>query len=641
MKYEQYTELIQRLEKYAEENPKGYEWRVAALGALGYVYFIGLIFLFLVVPLLGTGLLFLVPQLLFIVLKFAGKLIFVVILGVLSLFGIIWSLLRSLWTRVPPPEGYELSRQEAPKLFELVEKTSNALKSPRPQHILLIEDFNAAVMTLPRFGLFGKRTYLLVGLPLMQAVSPEQFEAVLAHEIGHISEKHSSFASWAYRLKETWGRFIESQELEGGNLSFLYAKFLNWYFPYFNAYSFVLCRQQEREADQYAVQLVGAKPLGEALINLEIKTRNLSEKFWKDVIDEAAFSKNPPKEVFTKMAVTFRESDRPQDLKCLSKAVAINTDYSDSHPSLAERLKTIGYWKDSDLPNLPEVATETASQMYFGDLETKFSNSFNDLWQERIRDQWQQRHDYLIEVQKKIDKLDEKAKNETLTFDEMYEKACLIAEKDGEKASLPLLQEIFQLNPEHTNVNFAIGTILLNDDDESGIGFIEQTMKLDRTARIAGSETIYYYLRSKGRDAEAKKYILNIEAEEEEVNLANQERQGVLPTDTFVEHDFPADKVEKMGQKIRYYDEIKAAYLVKKVVKHYPEIPFYVVFFDTKKQGWLGGGAKLNTDELLTVMVERLSEFGVHYFAVLEKDYETIKPRLEKLENVKFFENTK
>ena len=360
-----------------------------------------------------------------------------------------WSLLKSLWTKVPAPEGYELNKNEVPALFELVEKTADNLKSPRPQHIILIEDFNAAVMTLPRFGLFGKRTFLLVGLPLLQAISPVQFEAVLAHEIGHISEKHSSFASWAYRLKETWGRFIESQEAEGGNLSFLYAKFLNWYFPYFNAYSFVLCRQQEREADQYAVQLAGAKPLGEALINLEIKTRNLSDKFWKDVLDEAAFSKTPPREVYTRMALAFRESDKPQDLKNLSKAVAVNTDYSDSHPSLAERLKTIGYWKNTDLPALPNEVAETAAERYVGGLEKQFSDSFNRLWQERIRDQWQKRHYYLLEVQKKVREFEEKEGE--LTIDEMYEKACLIAEKDGEKVSLPLLMEIFTREPKHAS----------------------------------------------------------------------------------------------------------------------------------------------------------------------------------------------
>jgi Zn-dependent protease with chaperone function len=638
MKYEQYTSLIKELESYAAENPKGYERRVALLGMLGYAYFIGLILVFLLIPVLAVGLLILMPKLIFLVLKFAGKLIVLILIALASVLGVIWNFVKSFWAKVPTPEGYELNRADAPRLFEKVEKTCDFLKAPRPNHILLMEDFNAAVVTLPRFGVFGKKVYLLVGLPLMQAVSPEQFEAVLAHEIGHISEKHSSSAASAYRLRETWSRFIESQEADGHRLSFLYEKFLNWYFPYFNAYSFVLLRRQEREADEYAVQMVGAKPLGEALINTEVKSLHLSQKFWKDVLDEAAREKTPPRELFTRMASAFRESNKPQDLMNLSKAVRVNTDYSDSHPSLSERLKTMGYWRSSDLPELPAEVTETASRHYFGKDEEKYAGVFNALWQERVRDQWQQRHAYLFEAQKRIDELTEKAKTEELTPDELYERAGLIAERYGEKASLAALREMLEKNPDDAKTNFAIGTVLLNDEDEQGIGYLQKAMGLDRTLKMAGCETLYYYLRGKGRDEEAKKYVLEMEAEDEIVNLANRERAAVTPNDRFDRHDFDAGKLEKIRGKIRYYDEIQAMYLVRKTVEHYSEIPLYVMFVETKKKGWFGGEATLGSEDLLNVLVERLGEFGVHYFVILEKDFEALKPRLEQIEGAKIFQ---
>lgn len=638
MKYEQYTTLIKQLEEYAAKNPKGYERRVAALGALGYAYFAGLIIIFLLVPVLAVGLLILMPQLIWIILKLAGKLILLILVGLASVLGVIWSLIRSFWTKVPAPEGLEIKREDAPKLFEVVERTSDFLKSPRPDHILLIEDFNAAVVTLPRVGVFGKRVYLLVGLPLMQALSPVQFEAVLAHELGHISEKHGSSAALAYRLRETWGRFIESQEASGHKLSFLYEKFLNWYFPYFNAYSFVLLRRQEREADDYAVELAGARPLGEALINLEVKSRHLSQKFWKDVLDEAAREKIPPKALFTEMARAFRESNKPQDLMNLTKAVAINTDYSDSHPSLAERLKTIGYWHNSDLPALPEEISETASARYFGKSEERFSGIFDELWQERVKDQWKQRHEYLLEAQKKIDALEEKAKTETLSADELYSRAGLISECRGEEEALAALREMLEKYPDHAVANFGVGTILLENDDEAGIVFIEKAMRLDRTLKIPGCETLYYYLRSKGRDEEAKKYVLAIEAEEEIVNLAQNERAGVSPNDQFDRHDLPAETIEKIRGRIQYYDEIQAAYVVRKVVQYYSEVPLYVMFLDTQKKGWIGGGQMLNSEDLLNVMVERVGEFGIHYFAILEKEFAGLKPRLEQIENARIYQ---
>lgn len=638
MKYEQYTSLIEKLEDYAKENPKGYEWRVAALGALGYGYFLGLFFLFIILPILLVGLVIAVPQLLWILLKFGIKIVLFLIVALFGFLKVFWDVLGAFWTKIPAPEGTEIFRADAPKLFEKVEQICEFLKSPRPNHILLIEDFNAAVITVPRFGLFGKKVYLLIGLPLMQAITPEQFEAVLAHEIGHISGKHSRFSTWAYRLKETWGRFVASQEAEGNNLSFLYASFLNWYIPYFNAYSFVLCRRQEREADEFAVQYVGAKPLGEALINLEIKTRHLSQKFWKDVLDEAANDKTPPKELFTRMAMAFRETDKIQDLKNLSKAVAINTDYNDSHPSLAERLKTMGYWQNTDLPSLPSEAIETASCRYLGNLEEKYAVLFNQLWQERVKEEWQNRHDFLLDLQKRLDELDEKSKNEELSSDELYEKASLVAEKFGEKKSLPILLDIIEKFPEYANAQYAVGIILLNDDDERGINYIEKAIQIDKTLKMSGCEMIYYFLRSKGRDEEAKKYVLEIEAEEEIVNLANQERSGISPNDNFIEHDFSIETIEKICSKIQYYDEIQTAYLVKKDVQHYSEVPLYVLFFDTKKKGWLSDNTILNTEELLKVMVERLSEFGVHYFVVLENNLVSLKPKLEQINNAKIYQ---
>lgn len=636
MKYKEYTSLIRQLEKYAQENPKKYELRVNALGALGYGYFGMLILLFFVLPILFVGLIFFIPQLLYLVLKL-GKLLLLALLGFATAFGAIWSGLRAIWTKIPPPEGIELQKESAPQLFELVEKTSSFLKAPRPHHILLTEEFNAAVVTLPRYGVFGKRVYLIVGLPLMQALSPHQFEAVIAHEIGHISERHGKFASRAYRLRETWGRFIEAQEVQGHSFSVLYARFLNWYFPYFNAYSFVLCREHEREADKYAAKLVGAQPLGEALINIEIKNRNLNEKFWNEVLSGAAHEKSPPPEIYTKMALAFRENNKPVDLMNLSKAVAINTDYSDSHPSLSERLKTIGYWKDSDLPELPPEAEHTAAEKYLGKLEKEVSDIFNSEWREKVKPHWRQRHEYLLKAEKRLEELDAKAHTQELTEDEFYEKCCLLAERFGEKESLESLRNLLEKYPDYAPANYGLGCLLLNQDDESGIEYIRKAYALDRSFLINGCETIHYYLKSKGRDDEADNYILAIEDEQEIIGLAQMERSVITENDSFETHKMPPETIEKIRHRLQYYEEVQSAYLVRKKVKHYEEMPLHVLFFDTKKRGMIFKGDVMKTEDFLQAMVERLSEFGIHYFIVFEKDFKNMKPRIEKIEGAEIY----
>jgi hypothetical protein len=52
-----------------------------------------------------------------------------------------------------------------------------------------------------------------------------------------------------YQLHGIWSRFIELQELQENKFAFLYTKFVDWFFPYFSAYLFVLMRDREREAE--------------------------------------------------------------------------------------------------------------------------------------------------------------------------------------------------------------------------------------------------------------------------------------------------------------------------------------------------------------------------------------------------------
>ena len=98
---------------------------------------------------------------------------------------------------------------------------------------------------------------MVVGLPLLRALTPDEFRAVLAHEFGHLSGKHGRFSGWIYRVRQTWIQILTQVHQDRSYASFLFEPFLNWYAPYLNAYSFVLARTQEREADAYAVDFAG------------------------------------------------------------------------------------------------------------------------------------------------------------------------------------------------------------------------------------------------------------------------------------------------------------------------------------------------------------------------------------------------
>lgn len=639
MNYEKYVTLIQRLETYAAQNPKGYQNKVALLAMLGYGYFIGLILIFVSIP-LGLLVLFIINPEVFLRAALQLLKLWWLILPVLAaFFGFLGGALKSLTVKVPEPAGYEIQREKAPQLFDFVEKTCGQLKAETPQRILVTDEFNAAVVTLPRFGLFGRKVYLILGLPLMASLSAEQFEAVVTHEIGHISSRHGSFAKWAYQLHETWRRFLESQELESNRLAFLYTKFVDWFFPYFSAYSFVLMRGHEREADIYAVQAVGARPLGEALISLETKSSAIDD-FWQEIYDENAKSETPPKGIFSQMLGALRRENSAREAEVLAKALAVQTDYADSHPSLNERLRLIGYGSgDSAAPVPPApVAGKTAAEIFLGAAFEKYKKLFDGEWNEKIRENWKTRHQHLQNSQSRLLELENKAQNEPLSVEELFEKAGLIAESRGNLQALPVLRQIVAQVPEHAEANYLIGGILLETDDETGLAHLEKAAGLDEKLKLAANEVAFQYLRRKGRHDEAKIHAENIEKLYEVVQYAENERRSVAPTDDFEAHDLSAETIETIRKKLNYFEEIEAIYVARKKVQYFADVPFNVLFLDLKKKGWLQKGDQLGSQDLLNIAFERTADLNINFLVVLEKDYAGLKKRLESVENAKIFQ---
>jgi Zn-dependent protease with chaperone function len=176
MKEENFASLIHSLENFAATRPGLYRLRVGLLAALGYLY-----------------LLFIVSILLAIVAVTLFNLSFnwitLKILWIpLALVGLV---LRSLWITIPEPDGSRLTREQAPALFDLVTEVRKTLDGPTIHEVMISDEYNAGIVQIPQFGMFGwQHNYLVVGLPLLRALNRAEFRSVLAHEVGHLSGKH-------------------------------------------------------------------------------------------------------------------------------------------------------------------------------------------------------------------------------------------------------------------------------------------------------------------------------------------------------------------------------------------------------------------------------------------------------------------
>lgn len=274
MTHDRFDRLVHTLEPKARHWPRLYCAMVIGFALLGNLYLV------LVLLLLFSLLLALLVSVV--------KLKALAIKLLIPLVCFIGLVVKALWVRFEPPTGSALSPKQTPRLFELIETLRRRLGSPRFHRVLLTDDFNAGICQVPRLGVFGwPCNYLVVGLPLMKALTVDQFTAVLAHEFGHLAKRHGNSSRWVYSQRCRWQRLSEAFENNGGRGSFLFKPLLKWFAPYFSACSFPLARANEYEADAHSARLTSPRIAAQALSAIKVVGAFLSERYWPKLYEQA------------------------------------------------------------------------------------------------------------------------------------------------------------------------------------------------------------------------------------------------------------------------------------------------------------------------------------------------------------------
>ena len=86
----------------------------------------------------------------------------------------------------------------------------------------------------------------------------------------------------------------------------VFRRFLKWYVPFFGAYTFVLARAQEYEADRQAADLVGSREFADALITIVVNSAFLDTSFWPAFYKQADNQPEPPASPFIEMSKALR-----------------------------------------------------------------------------------------------------------------------------------------------------------------------------------------------------------------------------------------------------------------------------------------------------------------------------------------------
>ncbi len=619
---EQWDALVRKLEPLARENPRRYSTRLALLAGVGYAY----------IAIALLGLIALGALVVYVALSSAGILLkFLIPIGAVMLV-----ILRSLWVKIEPPEGVPVTRRDAPDLFQMLAEVRAAVNGPKVHRVLVDGQLNAGIVQIPRLGPIGwQKNYLLIGLPLLEALSPDELRAVIAHEFGHLSKRHGRFSAWIYRIRLTWFQLLAGLEQRRSMASGLFRRFFEWYVPYFDAHSFVLMRAHELEADRAAAEVAGARNAAAALAHIRFADRALATEYWPNLFKRARTEQEPPEAAFapmTQFLPTVRS--RTEREQWLRNDLALPADTTDTHPSLADRMAALGVDPD-ELLGSGDGAVGTAGDRFLGEARPALLEQVARQWREAVRSTWQEEWE---EAEKGRLRLGDLREQGDLSPDDLREQAILTEQLEDAEQALPIYEAVLSRAPDDTQSHFAIGRILLERSDEHGLEHLERAMEADPEAVLPACQIAFGYLSDHDRTEEADRYRARAEQHMQLLEQATEERRDVVADDEFEPHDLSEDLVRQIRRTLSTFSEVADAYLVQKRVEHLRnEYPLYVIGVVPKhrwRQAW-----KDKDDDKPTLAQEVAGslELPVDFHVLVPGPRSDVEERLERVEGAKIY----
>lgn len=555
--------IVEKAELSAERDPPGYMRHLALLAAYGYSFVFLVVFGFIALSALVLGLM-IVFHVLFLV-KFAILLLIPA-----------WLVLKSLWVKFEPPTGVPLTREMAPDLFELIDKTREAARGPQIHEVLLDDNFNCGIVQHPRLGLLGfHKNFLVLGLPLLESLPEAEFTAVLAHEMGHLSKNHGKLGLLIEHVRLTWVQVYINLASEGGDSASFVQKFAEWFVPYYDAHSLALRRNHEYAADQIAASVTDAETASRALVITTIRGSHSDDQFWEDLAKQTKTQEKPPDHTYELRAQRAKEALDVETIVPVLEQSWKKHKPLDSHPSLSERVSALqprGDWNDLQAIAQAIAACTTgcvtAAEALLGKSLAPLRNQLEAGWLERTTPIWEEQYQLFKHRSEVFNELSAKLETgDELTDEEVDSLASVVIYVKEKDEAIAYYRDLAGRYPNASSVLLPFGYMLLRDKSDEGISVLEKAIVADTSNGASACGMIAGYLEEHDRADEAKAYHLRAEEYGLELLKASRELQSIADYDKFEEHKLDPAQVAAICDLLKNnYPTVKEAFLISKIV---------------------------------------------------------------------------
>lgn len=297
---------------------------------------------------------------------------------------------RCTQVRLPPANGLSLADDKAPELFKLVQQHQNYFKRPVINRIVITENYELDIVKMPIWALpVWSTSTLVIGLPVLQSLSQNQFECVVARRIGQFSKRYNLLTNWLYQLRAIWQQYRVGYGQQNG----LGIEPMRWYYavyaPLYAKASRHAAWLDELNADTYAMEVYNDEEVLDMITADALCRWYLHNQFWPAVYKIAAIEKKSLAAPHAKMASavhTIKNGERTDSL--IDSVYKQSARSRDAMPSLRDRIKNIGHEK----PQMEKDASENAAAYYLGNSVKGVIDVVDKLWLKSFLEQRKRQH---------------------------------------------------------------------------------------------------------------------------------------------------------------------------------------------------------------------------------------------------------
>jgi hypothetical protein len=285
---------------------------------------------------------------------------------------------RAAKVKANTPAGLTLTQDKAPELFKTVQQFDAQRKRPLIHRIVITGNYELDIVKTPEWPLpVASTNTMIIGLPVLQALAPKQFECVMARRIGHFSKRENPLTNWLCQLRKIWQHYnrLYARQNDFG------IEPLKWFFaayePFYTATSVFAARRDELDADTYAMTLYNDEDVREMVTADAVCRSYIQNQYWPAVYKIAAIDKKSLPTPHAKMASAVHASlkgDRLSD--SIEKTYEAKPSSHDTIPALQDRLANIGHAR----PCMKASSAENAAMHYLGASVNNVVTLIDKLW---------------------------------------------------------------------------------------------------------------------------------------------------------------------------------------------------------------------------------------------------------------------